>query len=248
MGSINETLAKNISALRKKKGFTQESLAERLGISYQAVSKWETAKSTPDITLLTDLADAFDCSIDYLFSKEEKPDLGFEKNLWVNDGKIRAVIFEGAKLLQASNPDDFETLKKYTIELVGDTKNIECSCNVYVNGSVSDGVNANGEVTICGHLSGGVNSLSDVTVGFNLTGGVNAEGEVTIGGNMTGGINTDSDIVVKGNISAQKIDCKGNMEVGGNIEADKIIGNVTCNTLGRCDKVEGSLTINKASE
>ena len=52
-----ETLGKRIAMLRKEKGLTQEQLAEKVGVSAQAVSKWENDVSCPDITLLPLLAD-----------------------------------------------------------------------------------------------------------------------------------------------------------------------------------------------
>ena len=61
-----ETLGKRIAALRKEKGLTQEQLAEKVGVSAQAVSKWENDISCPDITLLPLLADLFDVSVDEL--------------------------------------------------------------------------------------------------------------------------------------------------------------------------------------
>ncbi len=47
MDRINEILAENISKYRKKSGLSQVELAEKLGLSYQAISKWETAKCAP---------------------------------------------------------------------------------------------------------------------------------------------------------------------------------------------------------
>lgn len=61
-----ETLGKRIAMLRKEKGLTQEQLAEKVGVSAQAVSKWENDVSCPDITLLPLLADLFDVSVDEL--------------------------------------------------------------------------------------------------------------------------------------------------------------------------------------
>ncbi len=52
-----ETVAKQIQSFRKAKGLTQNELAERLGITFQAVSKWEREEALPDITLLPDLSD-----------------------------------------------------------------------------------------------------------------------------------------------------------------------------------------------
>ena len=65
MKEIN--IAKNITDLRKKKGITQEQLAEALNISPQAVSKWERNASQPDTQTLPLIADYFHVSIDYLF-------------------------------------------------------------------------------------------------------------------------------------------------------------------------------------
>ena len=61
-----ETLGKRIAMLRKEKGLTQEQLAEKVGVSAQAVSKWENDISCPDITLLPLLADLFGVSVDEL--------------------------------------------------------------------------------------------------------------------------------------------------------------------------------------
>ena len=57
-----------IKALREKKGITQAQLAETLGISSKAVSKWETAKGLPDITLMEPLAKALSVSVMELMS------------------------------------------------------------------------------------------------------------------------------------------------------------------------------------
>ena len=60
-----------IAELRKAKGMTQEQLASQLGISAPAVSKWETATSYPDITLLCPLARALGTDVDTLLEYEE---------------------------------------------------------------------------------------------------------------------------------------------------------------------------------
>lgn len=62
------TLGENISALRKEKGLTQEELSEALGVSPQAVSKWENNLSCPDIMLLPDIAEIFEISVDELLT------------------------------------------------------------------------------------------------------------------------------------------------------------------------------------
>lgn len=68
---MNEsTLGKRISYHRKHLSLTQEQLAERVGVSAQAVSKWENDLSCPDINLLPQLADIFGITVDELLGKE----------------------------------------------------------------------------------------------------------------------------------------------------------------------------------
>jgi len=64
---MNITIGNKIKELRKKKGITQEQLSETIGISFQAVSKWENNIALPDITLVPTLASFFEISIDELF-------------------------------------------------------------------------------------------------------------------------------------------------------------------------------------
>ena len=61
--------------LRKLKGLTQAQLAEKLGISAQAVSKWESGLSCPDIMMLVPLADIFGVSTDMLLAAVSLPEV-----------------------------------------------------------------------------------------------------------------------------------------------------------------------------
>ena len=63
---MNEALAKNIRTNRKNKNMTQIDLAERLFVSPQTISKWETGASEPDCERLCLLADIFAISLDSL--------------------------------------------------------------------------------------------------------------------------------------------------------------------------------------
>ena len=67
------TLGTRIADARKKKGMTQDQLAEAMGVSSQAVSKWENDISCPDITLLPQLADYFGTSVDDLLRGPAAP-------------------------------------------------------------------------------------------------------------------------------------------------------------------------------
>lgn len=66
----NMTIGKKIMSLRKEAGLTQEQLAEKLGISPQAVSKWENGISCPDISMLPTLASLFHVTVDDLLGVE----------------------------------------------------------------------------------------------------------------------------------------------------------------------------------
>lgn len=63
---MREILARNISLYRKELGLTQEFLAEKLGVTFQAVSKWETGQAIPDTMLLPKLAHSLNIGIDRL--------------------------------------------------------------------------------------------------------------------------------------------------------------------------------------
>ena len=66
-------LSEKILMLRKKQGWSQEELAEKLGVSRQSVSKWESASASPDISKLVEIADIFEVSTDYLLKDTDTP-------------------------------------------------------------------------------------------------------------------------------------------------------------------------------
>lgn len=72
MQDLKSVIAKNIQALRQKKGMTQLELAERLNYSDKSVSKWERGESLPDIIVLKSLADLFGVTLDYLTEEEHE--------------------------------------------------------------------------------------------------------------------------------------------------------------------------------
>lgn len=100
-------IGNKIRELRKQRGITQEQLAESIGISFQAVSKWENNIALPDITLVPVLASYFGVSMDELF----------DFNLKEIEHAVR-IITEKAYQYRESNPAESrrileEGLKKY---------------------------------------------------------------------------------------------------------------------------------------
>ncbi len=63
---MSMNFCKNFAVLRRAHGYTQETIAEKCGVSRQAIAKWETGASLPDMYKLVDIAKLFDVSIDDL--------------------------------------------------------------------------------------------------------------------------------------------------------------------------------------
>ena len=109
--NMNDQLGINIKALRKRKHLTQEQFAERIGVSSQAVSKWETGVCYPDISLLPVIAQFFDITIDELlgFSIDTKDDMD---NQMTYDRMLARLLLHGNAMmsylecLEKSSQDD----------------------------------------------------------------------------------------------------------------------------------------------
>jgi len=97
------TLGDRIKYHRKRLGMTQEQLAERMGVSAQAVSKWENNLSCPDISVLPELAGVFGVSVDELLGKGaareaeivepvEEKESGYTWS-WKNESKKGGILF-----------------------------------------------------------------------------------------------------------------------------------------------------------
>ena len=81
---MNENIGAVIRKLRKERDITQEELAELLGVTSQAVSKWESGAGLPDISQLVPLANVFEVSMDMLFGRTS----------WKDDGEVDRLIEE----------------------------------------------------------------------------------------------------------------------------------------------------------
>ena len=66
---MNKEISDRLVKLRKQKGLSQEELAEKLGLSRQAISKWERGESIPDVLVLKSIADLFGVTVDYLLEE-----------------------------------------------------------------------------------------------------------------------------------------------------------------------------------
>lgn len=69
---MNMNLSERLQELRKKEGYSQEQVAEMLGLSRQAISKWESGQGKPEIDNIIKLTEIYHVSADYILSGTEK--------------------------------------------------------------------------------------------------------------------------------------------------------------------------------
>lgn len=79
-----KSVGNQIAILRKAKGMTQNDLGERLGVTFQAVSKWERGETLPDTAILVDLANALGTTTDFILNGGEKA-MAYNGKITVSD-------------------------------------------------------------------------------------------------------------------------------------------------------------------
>ena len=95
---MKESFGQRFARLRKSKGYTQEQIAEKVNISYQAVSKWENDISSPDISILGELASILEVTVDELLgrvdpSRVELVEENKRKN--IKDMVLKIIVIDG---------------------------------------------------------------------------------------------------------------------------------------------------------
>ena len=205
-------LGANIAVYRKKLGMTQEQLAQKLDVTNQAVSKWETDQCCPDTMLLPKIADVFGITIDALFGREparEEEKKG-ETLPWADDEAFHVVLYHGHTLIgsQAEKAD-------LTFTYEGPAKDIYCSLNLS-----------------CGDVQGSVKAMGSVECG-------DVGGSVTAGGNAECGDVSDS---LKAGGYVECGDVSGNVVAGAYVECGDVSGNVSGGAYVECGDVGGNVT------
>ena len=170
------TLGEKLQTLRREKNLTQEQLAERLGVSRQAVGKWETDSAFPETEKLVRLAGLYGCSLDYLLldapRETEKPEPQPERRGF----SLRDVYFE-----RKSSRCQGE-LPLWHINIGWGRK----AKGVFALGLAAEGVFAVG-LLARGVVSVGLLSLGLLAFG-NLAAGLLAFGAIAVGGFAAGAV------------------------------------------------------------
>lgn len=182
-------LNNKIAELRKAAGLTQEALAAKLGVSYQAVSKWENGLSCPDVLLLPKIADIFGISIDSLFGIESSHGAKISSLPWADDNSFHIAVYRGHTLL--SDEEVAENFKERDIRFrwEGDTENVSCPLNLSVAGNAYGNVSA-GLSLQCGDVGGNATAGSSITcddIAGNVMAGSNVTCDTIHGGANAGG-------------------------------------------------------------
>lgn len=161
-------IGSNIKALRISAGLTQEQLAGSLGVSFQAVSKWETNTNTPDIQLLPQIAKLFCVSIDALFA-DDIGDYQADSELIKDDDVFRVVQFRGRRMVrvQRAFSKDCPPIELAFPRNCNDSTQyfkVEVYGHVIADGSINGDVVCHGNVQ-CSELNGELRCDGDVRAG-----------------------------------------------------------------------------------
>ena len=135
---MEKTIGKKLHDLRKQSGFTQDYVAEKFGVSAQAVSKWENDIACPDIMTLPNIAELYGITIDELFKNEEvQSNVKYEEPERINEDDLVLRVY-----VDTVNGDNVKVTLPYLIvkEFVKAGKNI----SAVVGGTVVSGVDLSG--------------------------------------------------------------------------------------------------------
>ena len=101
-----EKIGQFIKKIRQDNKLTQKELADKLGVTYQAVSKWENGKNVPDISIMKEISKMFNVDIDEILDGEKKPKKN--SNLYGLIIVIILIILLGVGYLLYNNDSDYE--------------------------------------------------------------------------------------------------------------------------------------------
>ncbi len=189
--------------LRKSVPMTQDALAARLGVTYQAVSKWETGSCYPDVTLLPKIAAVFGTTVDYLLGGGEAP---------AQTASVEPAAEATPVAIDVDVPGDLEIRLFCKGRQIADAK-VNGTVTVRVLGRIRD---VHGFTNlVCDDIEG------DADVGGSLDCHGDIGGDVSVGGSLR----------LKGDIDGD-VHAGGSVECYGEISGDVSAGRVTAGEIG----------------
>lgn len=233
-------IGEKIKQARKGKNISQERLAEQLGLSVQAVSKWECNLSCPDIAQLPRIADFLNVSLDYLLRNEHN-NMKAEKAAQLDlpdDDTLRIVQCIGRKIVfkdEWTRSKQDEKIPLYFDE-TWENKGKDLSVNLEIWGSADIGGSVSGNVTA------GVSVNCD-NVGNNVSAGnsVNCD---DVGNNVSAGNSVNCDDVGNDANAGHTINCGdvgNNVSSGYSVTCGDVQGSVHCDGEIHCGTIEGDV-------
>lgn len=233
------TFSENIKRYRKEAGLSQEELASRMGLTPQAISKWECGLSYPDVTLLLPLAELFGITADEMLRGvgsavpvEKEADVEVKQtetistddlennDILQDDGVLRVVQCLGRRILRVHELDT-DLSVNMTLPEIEAPYNVRVMGNATVNGDLVGDLKAGGVVN-CDAVTGNVHAGADVNcdgIAGNVTAGCDVNCD-EVGGNVTAGCDVKCDEVggnARAGVSLTASTIKGDAKSGGNL-------------------------------
>ncbi len=237
--SIQENISSNLKKYRREMGLSQEALAEQLGLSSQAVSKWECMQSIPDIEAIVALAELLGITTDKLlldrdsevvYQKQEVPGERIEVNICdtlSDDGVLRVLQFSGKRMLRQ---DELREDVVIPLCLGKAHSDIQIVGNVRVDGDVYGDINCV-NVEHIGCCEG------DISCGNVLT--IEAcEGDISCGNVQS--INACEGDISCGNVG-QIVSCEGDINCGDVEVITNCEGDIDCASVNIIQNCEGDI-------
>lgn len=235
---MKETFSNNLKQFRKQKQLSQEQLAEQLGITTQAVSKWECGLSYPDIDLLPQLADLFCVSIDTLL--RGNPDgaapnddpaneargprdsadshIPFPQPDLPDDDVLRIVQYRGKTLLRKDTYDPNIRIP-LSVDCRNQTKSFRNKIFISIKDTDTTSIPIEiwGSADIFGNLEGSASVGASLTCAGDIGGDASAVGSISCDGDIGGNASAGGGLACGGDIG-------GDASAGGDLSCGDDIG------------------------
>ena len=255
-----QSFGKNLKRYRKEAKISQDELASRMGITPQAVSKWECGLSYPDITLIVSLADLFGITADELLRgvgtakeissatdengaaevEESESDAGEEKltdeyiedcdGILADDGVIRIVMCEGRRVLSAVEAAEREPILIKIEKVKTKDENSVFHRLFEKDGKVELSVYGNCEID--GDVNGPLQADGAVSCG-EVNGNVDAGGGVSCS-------EVNGNVDAKGHVTCGEVN--GHAHANGHLTSGNVSGNVDAGGEVNCGDVSGNVS------